>query len=163
MGMGGKRVLLIDADLRKGHIHQYFGIERGHGLSELVTGSLPLDKVLCRAVSPNVDLITTGILPPNPGELLLSAALTQLLQRLTEQYDLILIDTPPVLAVSDSQVLAPHAGTVFMVARAEVTTLGELQESTKRLAQTGVQVKGVQASQAWTVETGSVMKLTKTS
>ncbi|MES2089257.1 MAG: polysaccharide biosynthesis tyrosine autokinase, partial [Pseudomonadota bacterium] len=143
MGMGGKRVLLIDADLRKGHIHQYFGVERGRGLSELVTGSLPLDKVVCRAVSPNVDLITTGILPPNPGELLLSGALTELLQRLGDQYDLILIDTPPVLAVSDSQVLASHAGTVFMVARAEVTTLGELQESTKRLAQTGVQVKGV--------------------
>ncbi len=108
-----------------------------------MTGSLLLDKILCRAVSPNVDLITTGVLPPNPGELLLSGALTQLLQRLAEQYDLILIDTPPVLAVSDSQVLASHAGTVFMVARAEVTTLGELQESTKRMAQTGVQVKGV--------------------
>lgn len=143
MGMGGKRVLLVDADLRKGHIHQYFGIERGHGLSELVTGSLPLEKVICRAVSPNVDLITTGILPPNPGELLLSGALTHLLKNLEKLYDLILIDTPPVLAVSDSQVLASHSGTVFMVARAEVTTLGELQESTKRLAQTGVQVKGV--------------------
>ncbi len=143
MGMGGKRVLLIDADLRKGHIHQSFGIERGHGLSELVTGSLVLDQVLCRAVTPNVDLITTGTLPPNPGELLLSTSTAQLLQHLSAQYDLILIDTPPVLAVSDSQVLASHAGTVFLVARAEVTTLGELQESTKRLGQAGVQVKGV--------------------
>ncbi|MBX3655498.1 MAG: polysaccharide biosynthesis tyrosine autokinase [Ramlibacter sp.] len=143
MGMGGKRVLLIDADLRKGHIHQYFGLERGPGLSELVAGSVGLDDAVHRNVSPQVDFISTGALAPNAGELLLSPAMTRLLQQLAPQYDLVLIDTPPVLAVSDAQVLAPMAGTVFLVARAELTTLGELQESVKRLAQTGVQVKGV--------------------
>jgi tyrosine-protein kinase Etk/Wzc len=73
----------------------------------------------------------------------MSPATVQLLQDLSAEYDLVLIDTPPVLAVSDTQVLAPHAGTVFLVARCEVTALGELQESTKRLGQTGVPVKGV--------------------
>jgi tyrosine-protein kinase Etk/Wzc len=143
LGAGGKRVLLIDADMRKGHIHQFFGMKRGHGLSELITGTRTLGDVVHRAVAPNLDLITTGTMPPNPGELLMSPATLQLLQTLSEQYDLVLIDTPPVLAVSDTQVLAPHAGTVFLVARAEVTALGELQESTKHLGHIGVPVKGV--------------------
>ena len=143
LSAGGKRVLLIDADMRKGHLHQFFGMKRGHGLSELITGTRALGDVVHHAVAPNLDLLTTGTMPPNPGELLMSPATVQLLQHLSAEYDLVLIDTPPVLAVSDTQVLAPHAGTVFLVARAEVTALGELQESTKRLGQTGVPVKGV--------------------
>jgi len=143
LASSGKRVLLIDADMRKGHLHQFFGLNRGKGLSELITGNCSLDDGLQRAVAPNLDLITTGVLPPNPGELLLSPATAKLLETFSAQYDLILIDTPPVLAVSDTQVLAVHAGTVFLVVRAEVTSLGELQETTKRLGQSGVQVKGV--------------------
>ena len=136
LGAGGKRVLLIDADMRKGHLHQFFGLKRGHGLSELITGTRTLGNVVRRAVAPNLDLLTTGTMPPNPGELLMSPATVHLLQTISSQYDLVLIDTPPVLAVSDTQVLAPHA-------RAEVTALGELQECTKRLGQIGVPVKGV--------------------
>ena len=143
LAAGGKHVLLIDADMRKGHLHQFFGLKRGHGLSELITGSRTLDDVVHRTIAPNLDLVTTGVMPPNPAELLMSLATVQLLQDLSSRYDLVLIDTPPVLAVSDTQVLAPHAGTVFLVARAEVTALGELQESTKRLGHIGVPVKGV--------------------
>lgn len=143
LGTGGKRVLLIDADMRKGHIHKFFGLARGKGLSELVTGSQTLAQVLHKNVSPQVDIITTGTLPPNPAELLMSPATVQLLQSVASQYDIVLIDTPPVLAVSDTQVLAPQAGTLFLVARADVSTLGELQESTKRLKQSGVAVRGV--------------------
>jgi tyrosine-protein kinase Etk/Wzc len=73
----------------------------------------------------------------------MSPATQALLRQLANQYDLVIIDTPPVLAASDTAILAPLAGAVFMVARAEVTSLGELQESAKRLAQSGVQVKGV--------------------
>ena len=143
LGAGGKRVLLVDADMRKGHIHKFFGLSRGHGLSELIAGSQPLAQVLHQGVSAQVDLITTGTLPPNPAELLMSPTTVQLLQTLASQYDIVLIDTPPVLAVSDTQVLAPQVGTVFLVARAEVSTLGELQESAKRLKQSGVAVRGV--------------------
>jgi len=143
LGTGGKRVLLIDGDMRKGHINKFFGLPRGMGLSELIAGSQTLAQVLHPAVSPQVDLITTGTLPPNPAELLMSPTAVQLLQALASQYDIVLIDTSPVLAVSDTQVLAPQAGTLFLVARAEVSTLGELQESTKRLQQSGVAVRGV--------------------
>ncbi|RYF27411.1 MAG: polysaccharide biosynthesis tyrosine autokinase, partial [Comamonadaceae bacterium] len=143
LGAGGKRVLLIDSDMRKGHLHQYFGLGRDVGLSGLIAGSQQLTEAIYKNVSINVDFIATGRLPPNPGELLLSPTTAQLLQTLSPLYDLVLIDTPPVLAVSDTQVLASNAGTVFLVARAEVSTIGELQESTRRLAQAGVQVRGV--------------------
>ncbi len=143
LGAGGKRVLLIDADLRKGYINQYFGLGRDPGLSELVAGSKTFEQVVQRNVAPLVDLIPTGALPPNPGELLLSPVTVQLIEKLATQYDLIIIDTPPVLAVSDTQVLAPVAGTVFLIAKANVTALGEITESVKRLQQSGVSVKGV--------------------
>jgi tyrosine-protein kinase Etk/Wzc len=129
--------------MRKGHIHKSFNLPRGHGLSELITGSQTLAQVIHKSVTPQLDLITTGTLPPNPAELLMSPATQQLLQALANQYDIVLIDTPPVLAVSDTQVIAPHAGTVFLVARETVTTLGELQEASKRLTQSGVAVRGV--------------------
>lgn len=143
LGAGNKRVLLIDADLRKGYINQYFGMPREPGLSELVAGSHTFEQVVRRNVAPGVDLIPTGALPPNPGELLLSPATVHLVQTLQALYDLVIIDTPPVLAVSDTQVLAPVAGTVFLIAKANVTAIGEIHESVKRLQQAGVAVKGV--------------------
>ena len=143
LAAGGKRVLLIDADMRKGHIHQFLGMQRGHGLSELITGAFTLADVVRVTDVANLEVITTGTLPPTPGELLTSPSIARLLQSLEANYDLVLIDTPPVLAVSDTQVLAPNAGTVFLVARADVTSIGEVQESTKRLQQVGVRVKGV--------------------
>jgi tyrosine-protein kinase Etk/Wzc len=143
LSAGNKRVLLIDADMRKGHMHNYFGQERGFGLSELITASQPLDKVIRKNILPNLDFISSGSLPPNPGELLMSASLVDLLKSFSSQYDFVLIDTPPILAVSDAQVLAHLAGTVFLLARANVSTLGELHEATRRLSQAGAQVKGV--------------------
>ena len=143
LSSGGKRVLLIDADMRKGHIHKSFGLTRGKGLSELIAGSQTLAQVIHKGVSQQLDLITTGTLPPNPAELLMSPTTVALLQSLASDYDIVLIDTPPVLAVSDTQVIAPQAGTVFLVARADVSTLGELQESAKRLKHAGVTVRGV--------------------
>lgn len=143
LGAANKKVLLIDADLRKGHINHYFGQGRERGLSEVLSGSVQLADALRRNVAPNVDFLATGTLPPNPAELLMTAATQALLQQLASQYDLVIIDTPPVLAASDTAILAPLAGAVFLVARAEVSTLGELQESAKRLAQSGVQTRGV--------------------
>ena len=143
MGAANKKVLLIDADLRRGHLNQYFGQGRERGLSEVVSGSVPLADALRRNVAPNVDFLATGILPPNPAELLMTPATQALVKQLSSQYDLVIIDTPPVLAASDTAILAPLAGAVFMVARAEITSLGELQESAKRLLQSGVQTRGV--------------------
>ena len=143
LGAANKKVLLIDADLRKGHLNQYFGLGRGQGLSEVVSGSIKLEDALHSQVVPNVDFLSTGALPPNPAELLMTSATQQLLQHVAAQYDLVILDSAPVLAASDAAILAPMVGAVFLVARADVTSLSELQESAKRLAQSGVQVKGV--------------------
>ena len=109
----------------------------------MLSGSLPLAEALRKDVALNVDFLATGILPPNPAELLMTPATQALLQQLASRYDLLIIDTPPVLAASDTAILAPLAGAVFMVARAEVTSLGELQEAAKRLTQNGAQTRGV--------------------
>ncbi|MFM2074954.1 MAG: hypothetical protein RJB34_1259 [Pseudomonadota bacterium] len=143
LASGGKRVLLIDADLRKGYLNDYFGRARGHGLSDLISGQKTPEDVIHRAILPNLDLLTTGPLPPNPAELLMNERLADLLQTLSTQYDHILIDSPPVLVVSDAAVLGRMVGASFLVAREGQTTLGELEETHKRLAQSGVQVKGV--------------------
>lgn len=142
LAAAGKRVLLVDIDLRKGHINQMLGLERGPGLSELIAGSHELAQVLHQQVAPGLDFIGTGKRPPNPAELLQSPVTADLLKSLESQYDIVLIDTAPVLAVADTAVIAPQAGTVFMVARAEQSTLGEIQEAIKRLKQAGIAVKG---------------------
>lgn len=143
LGSAGKRVLLIDADLRRGHINQYFGLERRGGLSELVSGRLSLEQALHEGVMPNLDLITSGTLPPNPAELLQSASTTRILKEVSAQYDVVLLDCAPILAVSDAMALAPQAGTVFLLARTHISTIAELEESAKRLRQVGASAKGV--------------------
>lgn len=143
MAAAGKRTLLIDADLRRGHIHQYFGLQRHGGLSELIAGSLTAQQTVHRQVVPNLDLLATGQLPPNPAELLVSESFKSVLEKLSEQYDLVVIDTPPVLVAADAATVAAHTGTVLLVARADQSTMGELKESTRRLAMGGKAATGV--------------------
>lgn len=139
----GKRVVLVDADLRKGHLNQYFGLPRARGLSELIAGSLTAAEATHRSGIPNLDVITTGTIPPNPAELLLSASFVQLLDQLSAQYDIVVVDSAPVLAASDTLGIATHLATLLLVARAGETQLGELQESSKRLLHAGKPVTGV--------------------
>jgi tyrosine-protein kinase Etk/Wzc len=139
----GKRVLLVDADMRKGHLNQYFGVGRQRGLSELVAGVLQPADAIRQNVLPNLDLITTGVLPPNPAELMMSGALAALLQQLSPQYDYVILDTPPVLVAADTAAIAALAGTLLLVARAEETQIGEIHECAKRLSHAGKAVTGV--------------------
>ncbi len=140
---GDKKVLLIDADLRKGYMNQYFGLNRKQGLSEVLSNNLSIDAALHRQVLPNVDFISTGVLPPNPAELLLNASTQQLLVELSQQYDYVILDSAPLLAVSDTLALLNTAGTCFLVARAEVTRLAELEETVKRVRHAGAEVNGI--------------------
>ncbi|MDP3844802.1 MAG: polysaccharide biosynthesis tyrosine autokinase [Oxalobacteraceae bacterium] len=139
----GKRVLLIDADLRNGHLHQYFGLSRQDGLSNAISGKIPLEQVIHRGVIEHMDFISAGGLPANPSELLLHQNVGEMLQLLSARYDLILIDTTPILAVSDTLIIGAHAGAIYIVTRAGVTTASEIQESMKRLRQAGLAAKGV--------------------
>jgi tyrosine-protein kinase Etk/Wzc len=138
-----KKVLLIDADLRKGHLNQYFGIPRGNGLSDVVSGSITFQDAIHKNVLPNVDFIATGTLPPNPAEVLMTCLGQELIQRVSGNYDFIVIDTAPVLVASDASIIAPVAGAVFLISRAEVTSIGELEEAVNRLKKSGSQTKGV--------------------
>jgi tyrosine-protein kinase Etk/Wzc len=143
LAAGGKKVLLVDGDLRKGHLHQSFGLERGHGFSELVSGLATLDQILRRELIPGLDFVSTGTLPRNPAELLLGERVASCIEDLSRKYDVVLIDSAPALAAADAGILAPNAGTVFLVARAAVTKAGEIAETVKRLAQNGVEANGV--------------------
>lgn len=143
LAAAGKRVLLIDADLRKGHLNQYFGIPRANGLSELIAGSIDLETATRRELLSNLDVIPTGVLPPNPSELVLSGAFSSILERVSADYDMIVIDTAPVLAAADTLSIAAHAGTLLLVARAGQTQLGELHECARRLTHAGKQATGV--------------------
>jgi tyrosine-protein kinase Etk/Wzc len=142
LATGGKRVLLIDGDLHRGHLNEYFDVSAKNGLAELVAGTKTIDEVTRRNIGSGFDFIPTGALPENPAEVLLSDALRVQLQAISTRYDIVLIDTPPVLAVSDAQIVGAYAGSVFLVARHELNDVGEIQESIKRLGRAGITVKG---------------------
>lgn len=143
MASAGKRVLLVDADMRKGHLNQYFGVAREGGLSEMISGSVSREQGLRRGVLPNLDFITTGTLPPNPSELLVSGSFVRLLDALSEDYDLVIIDSAPVLVAADTLSIANHVGVLLLVARAGQTYIGDIHESARRLVQSGKAPTGV--------------------
>lgn len=142
MAGAGKRVLLIDADLRRGHLNEYFGKERQRGLADVLSASATFYDVLQRDVAPGVDLLSNGTTPSNPAELLTSDQMSRLLDAASDSYDVVLIDTPPVLAVSDAAILAHRCGTVFLVTRFGVTSVDEVRESVKQLNHANVKLRG---------------------
>ena len=143
MALSGKKVLLIDADFRNGQLHHYFGFSRKNGLSESITGALQLKQTIHRNVVDNLDFLSTGDLPPNPSEFLLHPNFGALLKTVSAGYDVVLIDPPPILAVSDTLIIAAHAGAVFILTRAGVTTDADINESIKRLNQAGISPQGI--------------------
>lgn len=143
VGAAKRRVLLIDADLRKGSLHERFRYSRAPGLSDVVAGTHRLDEAIKRDVVPGLDFIAMGNVVPDPGELLLQPALAELIEQVASRYDMVVIDGPPLLPVADALVLGRLAGTVFLVARGGVTTLTELDESARRLEHAHIDVRGV--------------------
>jgi tyrosine-protein kinase Etk/Wzc len=143
MAATGKKVLLVDCDLRNGLLHLYFGFGRQDGFSDALAGARRLDQVIHRNVIENMDFISTGTLPQHPAEMLLWPNLGVLLQQLSASYDLVLVDAPPILAVADTMIIGAHVGAIYIMTRAGVTTAGEINESMKRLAQAGLSAKGV--------------------
>jgi tyrosine-protein kinase Etk/Wzc len=143
MAAAGKRVLVIDCDLRRGRLHEYFGTGRDGGFSDLVANATSPELAIRKGKTGQPDFIPTGTLPPNPGELLLNERVKALLDRFSETYELVIIDTPPVLAAADTGIIAPLAGAIFLVAMAGFSKIGEIVESEKRIRQSGMQVNGV--------------------
>ena len=139
----GKRVLLVDADLRDGHLHRYFGNEPTPGLYEAVTGAISVEKIIRREVMKNLDFIPTGTWPRNPSEFLTHPSFGVLLESVSRNYDLVMIDAPRVLGVADALIIGAHAGAVFLLARAGTTTEDEINEAIKRLNQAGIAPEGI--------------------
>ena len=143
MAQAGKRVLLIDADLRKGHINKSFGLPRQGGLADVLAGDMTCEQAIHSQVLPNLDVLTTGNYPFNPANMMLSSALADVLDGASQRYDLIVIDSPPVLVAADAAAVSAHVGAILLVARDGLTQIGELGESVKRLAQANRRVSGV--------------------
>lgn len=139
----GKRVLLIDADLRNGGLHRYFGVPREPGLSNAISGSMRAEDAIRHSVIDNLDFMGTGIFPPNRSEFLLHLNFRNLLETVSQHYDLVLVDPAPILSFADALIIGPHAGSVFIVARSGLTTEDEINESITRLNHAGISPQGV--------------------
>ncbi|AIV07783.1 MULTISPECIES: polysaccharide biosynthesis tyrosine autokinase [Vibrio] len=139
----GQKVLLVDADMRKGYLQQCFGLTADNGLSDFLSGKISQDMVIKPTKVENLDVITRGQVPPNPSELLMHPRFVEFVEKASQEYDLVIIDTPPVLAVTDPSIVGAIAGTTLMVARFDQTTSKELEVARSRFEQSGVEVKGV--------------------
>ena len=137
-----KRVLLIDADLRRGYMHKYFNYDTQPGLAEYLNGQQPLESIVRNTEVENLSIMSRGKSPSNPSELLGTAKFAEMLQDLSSQYDHILIDTPPVLAVTDGIIISQYAGVNLVIARYAKTQMKELELTINRFEQAGVKVNG---------------------
>ena len=120
MAQGDKKVILVDCDLRRPSLHKKFKVSNLAGLSDVMIGKSDLSTVLHR-YNKNLVLLTSGKIPPNPSEMLSSKAMENLLEKLRENFDYVILDTPPVQAVTDSQILSTKADGTILVVRAERT------------------------------------------
>ncbi|TFH88157.1 polysaccharide biosynthesis tyrosine autokinase [Billgrantia azerbaijanica] len=136
------RVLLIDADLRNGHLHRAFDSPCAKGLADFLSGQASLDEIMQPTSIDNAWLITRGSVPPNPSELLMQPRFGDALQQLSERFDLVIIDTPPVLSVTDASVVGHHCDTTLMVVRFEANPVREIVAARRRLESNGLDVQG---------------------
>ncbi|WP_236278191.1 polysaccharide biosynthesis tyrosine autokinase [Enterobacter bugandensis] len=138
----GQRVLFIDADMRKGYVHNIFKLNNQHGLSSVLGGSIEWQDAIQRFEKGGFDVLTCGSQPSHPVELLMNERFQTVISRIDKEYDIVIVDTPPVLAVTDALLVARAAATTLLVARFGKTSVKEIENCRKRLQQMGVQVEG---------------------
>jgi tyrosine-protein kinase Etk/Wzc len=142
-GASGKRVLLIDADLRRGSLNQHMALPSSPGVTDIVGLHRSYDETVFREVMPGVDFVATGGYVTNASELLREETFSDFVEWANQAYDLVLIDAPPVLPVADAGIIGKLAGTVFVIARQGATSVSDLRESVRRFEQVGVPIRGV--------------------
>ncbi|WP_294371725.1 CpsD/CapB family tyrosine-protein kinase [uncultured Clostridium sp.] len=135
-------VILLDCDLRKPSLHKKFGISNLIGLSEVLIGDVSLEDAV-QFRNNNLDILTSGKVPPNPSEMLSSSAMSVLLEKLKESYDVIILDSAPILAVTDPQILSVKADGTVLVVRAEKTKRECVIEATNLLKKVDANIIGV--------------------
>lgn len=142
ISQANKKVLFIDVDMRKGYIHKLFNVDNDNGLSDILSGKIEITKAIKTIMPIGFDFISRGMVPPNPAELLMHRRFGDLIAWASSQYDIVVLDTPPILAVTDAAIIGNYAGTTLLIARFEQNTAKEIDVSVKRFEQSGVNVKG---------------------
>ncbi|MCU4451273.1 polysaccharide biosynthesis tyrosine autokinase [Acinetobacter lwoffii] len=143
LAQGGKRVLVIDGDMRRGYLHKYFNAELSPGLAELLNLQNSYEDIVQNSTVENLFFVTRGKSPVNPSELLSTDKFKAFLDQASAHFDHILIDTPPVLAVTDGIIIAQYAGVNLLIARHGKTQIKELEITVNRFEQANVKVNGV--------------------
>ncbi|HAL93071.1 MAG TPA: hypothetical protein DCM68_08630 [Verrucomicrobia bacterium] len=138
----GHRVLVVDADLHRGGVHRFFGLQAGRGFTEILTGHSTLDQVVQHTSVEGLDLIGTGAFPDNPAELVLRREMKEFLAEAAEKYDLVILDAPPVLAVSESTVIASQTDGVLLVVWSGRTSRKLVHASVRQLLSRGANLLG---------------------
>ena len=144
LAQSGKRVLLIDADMRRGYMHQYFkNANNQYGLATFLNGQSTIEQIIQKSEVVNLDFIARGKSPSNPSELLSTETFAKFIEEVSQRYDHIIIDTPPVLAVTDSVIISQFSGVNLVVARYAKSQMKELELVVNRFDQVGVKVNGL--------------------
>ena len=138
----GQKVVVIDADMRKGHMHRFFDNMNDEGLSDYLSGQKEQEAVIQATKMENLAFIPRGQVPPNPSELLMHNRFKSLMESLSKEYDIVLVDTPPILAVTDAAIVGQLAGSSLIVTRFGVNSVKEVDITLTRFAQNNVEIKG---------------------
>lgn len=136
-----RKVILLDCDLRKPSVHKNFRISNLKGLSEVLLGKVDINEAIQKR-NDNLDVLTSGKIPPNPSEMLASQAMTNLIEELKEKYEIIIVDTAPLKAVTDAQILATKVDGTILVTRAERTKREAVIEAKNLLEKVGANIIG---------------------
>lgn len=142
IAQSGQRVLLVDVDMRKGYIHKMFGIPVENGLSDFLAKRCDLNTATHKTEVDNLYVIGRGQIPPNPSELLMHKNFTEFLDHVSTEYDFVILDTPPFLAVTDAAIVGRQSGTNLIVTRFELNPAREVELTMRRFAQNGIDLKG---------------------
>ncbi|MCY1445571.1 Tyrosine-protein kinase wzc [compost metagenome] len=142
IAQAGQRVLLIDVDMRKGYLHKVLGAEETNGLSDLLVKRCDFDAAVRKTDVDGLFFIPRGQIPPNPSELLMHANFTALLEEASKHFDLVILDTPPLLAVTDAAIVGRQSGTNLIVTRFGLNPAREVDLTMRRFAQNGIELKG---------------------
>ncbi|HGW8570647.1 TPA: polysaccharide biosynthesis tyrosine autokinase [Klebsiella pneumoniae] len=142
IAQSGKKVLFIDTDMRKGYTHNLLNVENTKGLSDILSGKMTVERAIQPLSMAGFDFIARGAVPPNPAELLMHKNFDALLSWASQNYEIVVLDTPPILAVTDAAIIGNYVGTTLLVARFEQNTAKEIEVSVRRFEQSGVIVKG---------------------
>ncbi|MVX64175.1 polysaccharide biosynthesis tyrosine autokinase [Clostridium chromiireducens] len=136
-----KKVIIVDCDLRKPSVHKNFKISNLSGLSEVLIGKENIEDVIQNR-NGNLDILTSGKIPPNPSEMLSSVSMTNLIEKLREKYDIVILDSAPLQAVTDAQILSTKADGTILVIRAQRTSRDSVIEAKNLLTKVGANILG---------------------